>query len=89
MKADAQRSIEGVKGGELVVLELGAGFNTPGVIRWPNEKLVEMGHGRVKLVRVGMQGGEIVDWRVEGVDAVGIEGDAGVVVGALLKGLGI
>lgn len=76
-------------GGELVVLELGAGFNTPAVLRWPDEKLLAEGRGRVKLVRVGMKGGDMVDWRVEGATAVGIGGDAGVVVAALLEKMGI
>ncbi|KAL0639832.1 hypothetical protein Q9L58_001148 [Maublancomyces gigas] len=89
VKEDTTRMMRGGEGGELVVLELGAGFNTPAVIRWPNEKLLAGGKGRVKLVRVGMKGGEMVDWNIGGVTAVGIDGDAGVVVAALLEKIGI
>lgn len=76
-------------GGALVVLEIGAGFNTPGVIRWADEELLRAGRGRVKLVRIGIKGGEMVEWGVEGTTAVGIEGDAGEVVAALLREMGI
>lgn len=76
-------------GGGLVVLEIGAGFNTPTVIRRADEELVRAGDGRVKLVRVGLKGGQMVDWATEGTTAVGIEGDAGVVVAALLREMGI
>ncbi|KAH8723777.1 hypothetical protein GQ44DRAFT_684485 [Phaeosphaeriaceae sp. PMI808] len=37
-----------------VILELGVGMNTPGVLRWPNEDLVRRGGGRITLVRVGL-----------------------------------
>lgn len=87
--AEEDGAKEGGDGGELVVLELGAGFNTPGVIRWPDERLLALGQGRVKLVRVGMGGGEMVNWDFEGESAVGIDGDAGVVVAALLEEMGV
>jgi NAD-dependent SIR2 family protein deacetylase len=35
----------------LVVMEIGVGFNTPGVIRWPFERLVNI-HGDVLFVRI-------------------------------------
>lgn len=44
--------LEGEK--KTVVLELGVGMNTPGVLRWPNEDIARKGGGRTKLVRVGM-----------------------------------
>ncbi|GAA6015273.1 hypothetical protein JCM10207_008932 [Rhodosporidiobolus poonsookiae] len=49
------------RGGHVVVLELGAGFNTPSVVRWPSEELVERygADGRVKLVRVNLKASEI------------------------------
>ncbi|OBS25947.1 hypothetical protein FPOA_06480 [Fusarium poae] len=50
---------------KLVVLELGVGMNTPGVLRWPNEDLVERSHGLVKLVRVGMGTEAMVPWEQE------------------------
>ncbi|KAJ7443878.1 Appr-1-p processing enzyme family protein [Mycena galericulata] len=36
----------------VVLLELGCGFNTPSVIRWPGERMALRGGGRVTLVRV-------------------------------------
>ncbi|KAL7273841.1 hypothetical protein RUND412_003277 [Rhizina undulata] len=68
---------------DLVVLELGAGFNTPGVLRWPDESLAERG---AKLIRVGLGGSEVVPWELER-RAVGIKGDAKWVVGEILKAL--
>jgi hypothetical protein len=40
------------EGKRVVLLELGCGFNTPSVIRWPAEKMAYAGAGRVILVRV-------------------------------------
>ncbi|KAF7292505.1 putative appr-1-p processing enzyme family protein [Mycena kentingensis (nom. inval.)] len=37
---------------KLVLLELGCGFNTPSVIRWPGERMARIGAGKVTLVRV-------------------------------------
>lgn len=39
---------------ELLVLEIGAGFNTPSVIRWPMEHIVHA-HPHAHLIRVNMQ----------------------------------
>ncbi|GAA6005235.1 uncharacterized protein JCM10292_005352 [Rhodotorula paludigena] len=50
------------KGGHVLLLELGAGFNTPSVVRWPSEELVErLGGegGAVKLVRVNLKHPEV------------------------------
>lgn len=61
---------------ETVILELGVGMNTPGVLRWPNEDLVRRGGGKVKLVRVGLGPSAAVpaDLEEDGV-AISIEGD--------------
>ncbi|KAJ6605079.1 hypothetical protein B0H10DRAFT_2167145 [Mycena sp. CBHHK59/15] len=40
------------QGKRLVLLELGCGFNTPSVIRWPGEQMALVGAGKVMLVRV-------------------------------------
>ncbi|PHH65891.1 hypothetical protein CDD81_1260 [Ophiocordyceps australis] len=37
-----------------VLLELGVGLSTPGVLRWPNELLTRAGDGNIKLIRAGM-----------------------------------
>ena len=42
------------KRGRLLALEIGAGFNTPGVIRWPMERVVHF-HPEAHLVRVNLQ----------------------------------
>ncbi|RGP81009.1 hypothetical protein FLONG3_798 [Fusarium longipes] len=70
----------------LVVLELGVGMNTPGVLRWPNEDLVERGQGMVKLIRVGMGSETMVPWEQEddGLSTF-IQGDIQRVVPLLLE----
>ncbi|KAJ6469135.1 hypothetical protein C8R47DRAFT_1301711 [Mycena vitilis] len=40
------------EGRRLVLLELGCGFNTPSVIRWPGERMAAAGGEKVTLVRV-------------------------------------
>ena len=49
--SDYQRWLEGVLDRKLAVVEIGVGFNTPGVIRWPFERLVEI-HGDVSFFRI-------------------------------------
>ncbi|KAJ7481900.1 hypothetical protein FB451DRAFT_1171033 [Mycena latifolia] len=39
-------------GRKVVLLELGCGFNTPSVIRWPGEHMAAAGEGSVLLVRI-------------------------------------
>lgn len=71
---------------QTVVLELGVGMNTPGVLRWPNEDLVRKGDGRVKLVRLGLGPSAMVpnDLKEEGL-AVSVEGDIKLAVPWMLK----
>lgn len=69
-----------------VVLELGVGMNTAGVLRWPNEQLVRTSHGDVKLIRVGLGLSGNMDWDVEEEgNAVGIPGDIATVLPYLLQ----
>lgn len=49
----------------LVILELGVGMNTPGVLRWPNEDLVARSAGMAKLIRVGLGPEAMVSWEQE------------------------
>lgn len=72
--------------GSTVVLELGVGMNTPGVLRWPNEDLVRKGGGKVKLVRMGVGPAMMVpsDLEEQGM-AVCVEGDIKYGVPALLE----
>ncbi|GKT51518.1 protein ADP-ribosyltransferase [Colletotrichum spaethianum] len=68
-----------------VILELGVGMSTPGVLRWPNEDLVMRGEGRVKIVRVGMGPETAVPWNLEDDGlATSIEGDISTVVMELM-----
>jgi O-acetyl-ADP-ribose deacetylase (regulator of RNase III)/NAD-dependent SIR2 family protein deacetylase len=68
-----------------VILELGAGMNTPGVLRWPNEDLVRQGQGKVRLIRVGMGHHSTVpdDLEEEGL-ATYIDGDIKATLSAIL-----
>ncbi|KAK1714473.1 hypothetical protein BDP67DRAFT_514158 [Colletotrichum lupini] len=68
-----------------VILELGVGMSTPGVLRWPNEDLVIRGGGRVKLVRVGKGPETAVPWDLEADGlATSIDGEISAVVSELL-----
>ncbi|CAF3653325.1 unnamed protein product [Fusarium graminearum] len=70
---------------KLVILELGVGMNTPGVLRWPNEDLVERSQGLVKLIRVGIGAEAMVPWEQEdGGLSTFIQGDIQRVVPLLL-----
>lgn len=42
------------KGSFVLLLELGVRFNTPSVVRWPGEQLVEQYGGIVKLLRINL-----------------------------------
>ena len=44
--------------GKLVLLELGVGFNTPGIIRWPFERIT-LRHPNAFLVRVNVQDAQV------------------------------
>lgn len=69
-----------------VILELGVGMNTPSVLRWHNEDLARLGEGNVKLIRAGLEAAGVVDFElVDAGLAVGIDGDIGDVVDALVK----
>lgn len=71
---------------ETVILELGVGMNTPGVLRWPNEDLVRKGGGKVKLVRVGLEPSAAVPADLEEVSlAISIDGDIKLAVPWMLK----
>jgi hypothetical protein len=41
-------------GGRLVLLELGVGFNTPSIIRWPFERITAQ-HPHAVLIRINLQ----------------------------------
>jgi hypothetical protein len=71
-----------------VILELGVGLNTPSVLRWPNEELVEGSPNQgMRLIRVGLDAAGCAPWELEedGV-AVGISGEINTVVDMLAIG---
>ncbi|KAM0328011.1 hypothetical protein ACHAQA_005410 [Verticillium albo-atrum] len=71
---------------QTVILELGVGMSTPGVLRWPNEDLVRKSGGRVKLVRLGMGPETGVDSDLEVVRlATSVNGDIAVAMKKLLS----
>jgi NAD-dependent SIR2 family protein deacetylase len=48
------RWVNDISNRQLLVIEIGAGFNTPGVIRWPMERIVYR-HAKAHLVRVNLK----------------------------------
>lgn len=72
--------LERVAGGRLLLLELGVGFNTPGIIRYPFERLTEK-FSAARLVRVNLTEAAVPP-RL-GHRALGLGGD----IGAVLKRL--
>lgn len=69
----------------LVILELGVGMNTPGVLRWPNEDLVSKADGSVKLVRVGLGTEAVIPWDlVDGERSTYLDGDISQIVPLLV-----
>lgn len=58
------------------ILELGVGMNTPSVLRWHNEHLVQRAKGKFRLVRLGLDAAGCVDPALEESGlAVGLYGD--------------
>ena len=71
---------------KVVILELGVGLNTAGVLRWPNEQLAEQGEGQFKLIRGGLGPSacvpaDLTDQQV----AVAIDGDMKDIVRLLVE----
>ena len=58
----------------LVILEIGCGFNTPGVTRIPNERMA-LRHPNLRLIRVNAQYPEVPQ-AVNGTTAIGLGGNA-------------
>ncbi len=65
-----------------VIVEVGAGFNTPTVIRWPGEHLIGK-NPNWHLIRINLTDAEISD-QLSG-QAVGLKGDAATIIAALGK----
>ncbi|KPM44887.1 hypothetical protein AK830_g1677 [Neonectria ditissima] len=73
------------EGKRLVILELGVGMNTPGVLRWPNEDLTSEADGNVRLVRAGLGHEVAVPFDLEEAGlATTIESDLKLIVAELL-----
>ncbi|KAL1612699.1 hypothetical protein SLS60_000928 [Paraconiothyrium brasiliense] len=72
-------------GGETVILELGVGMNTPGVLKWPNEDLVRKGNGKVKLVRLAIGSHAEVPWDLEEAElATSIDGNISIALPSII-----
>ncbi|RAH86768.1 ganglioside induced differentiation associated protein [Aspergillus japonicus CBS 114.51] len=70
---------------KVVILELGVGMSTPGVLRWENEELVESGERRARLVRVGMGDTAVVPAELEAMGlATCVDGNLNDVLGVIL-----
>ncbi|KAJ0418832.1 hypothetical protein BJY00DRAFT_314509 [Aspergillus carlsbadensis] len=69
-------------GPKAVILELGVGMNTPSVLRWANDELVEDSASRgFRLIRAGIDAAGCAPWNLEEEGlAVGINGDLNEVV---------
>lgn len=74
--------LERAVGGRLFLLELGVGFNTPGIIRYPFEHLTEKFSG-VRLARVNLSRADVPP-RL-GDRALGLAGDIGAVLRRLAE----
>lgn len=73
------------KSSNTVILELGVGMNTPGVLRWHNDDIVSQSKGKARLIRAGIGAAGCVPWKIEEKNiAVGIEGDLNRVLGVLI-----
>lgn len=66
----------------LLIFEIGAGFNTPGVVRYPLERLAAQ-HGNARFVRINREYPSVPAALTD--RAIGIAGDAGDVIGAIWK----
>jgi hypothetical protein len=64
----------------LLILEIGAGFNTPGVVRYPLERLAAQ-HADARFVRINREYAAVPASLAD--RALGIAGDAGEVVASV------
>ena len=74
--------LEGCKDKKVVLLELGVGFNTPIIIRFPFEKLVRENQG-YSLIRLNMDEAAVPE--SFGNRAVGIGGDMAMAISDLKR----
>lgn len=84
LQADAyEEFLERAEGHSLVLLELGVGFNTPGIIRWPFDRLARF-RPDTTLIRINAGNADVPD----GPDGrhIGIRADLAVVLHALAGG---
>jgi hypothetical protein len=66
--------------GLLLIVDIGAGFNTPGVVRWPLERLA-LRQSEARFVRINVAYPEVPT--ALGSRGIGVERDAGEVLRAL------
>ncbi|KAL2840295.1 hypothetical protein BJY01DRAFT_236795 [Aspergillus pseudoustus] len=84
--AVSSESNNGEAGPKAVILELGVGMNTPSVLRWANEELVEDSpESGFRLIRAGLDAAGCAPWGLEEEGlAVGISGNINAVVDMLI-----
>ncbi|ETS84816.1 hypothetical protein PFICI_02841 [Pestalotiopsis fici W106-1] len=76
------------RGKRLVILELGVGQSTPGVLQWPNEDMVDKDGGKTLLVRVGLGVDATVPLELEAQGlATYIDGDIQALLSSLCSGI--
>ncbi|CAI7580517.1 unnamed protein product [Penicillium bialowiezense] len=82
---DGEQEGQNDRSAKTVILELGVGLNTPGVLRWPNEDLVTDSKNQdIRLIRVGIGASGCVPWELEEQDlAVGVSADVKTALGLL------
>lgn len=61
------------------IIEVGVGFNTPVVIRWPMDKLVTQ-YKNVRLIRINMHASDVPARPRAEKRAIGFDGDAATVI---------
>ena len=66
------------------ILEIGVGMNTPSVLRWHNERLVQRAKERFRLIRIGIGAAGCADPTLEDTgSAIGLYGDVAELFNAL------
>jgi hypothetical protein len=63
----------------VTIIEIGVGFNTPSVLRWPMDQLVSE-HKNVRLIRINMHAPDVPVHAKKEKRAIGFDGDAATVI---------
>lgn len=66
----------------ILLLELGIGFNTPGIIRYPFERLAESNREHIRLIRINLDNATVPETLKD--NALGIKGDIAAILQSLV-----